>query len=199
MEVRFSKNWVEFEKELNSLDRFVIDFVSVLDKLGIRYVLVSGYVAILFGRSRTSEDIDLIIEKMDFNGFLGFWKGIKDRFECIITDDPANAYKDYLTTNHSIRFARKGTFIPNMEIKFPKTDLDEWTLKERKEVIMNKKRLFISPFELQIPFKLFLGSEKDIEDAKHIYKLFKDKLDMRLLNEFNRKLKIEGLFNKYLR
>lgn len=48
-------------------------------------------------------------------------------------------------------------------------------------------------------FKLYLGSEKDIEDAKHIYKLFQDKLDMRLLQEFNRKLKTQVLFNRYLK
>ena len=59
--------------------------------------------------------------------------------------------------------------------------------------------MFISQIELQIPFKLFLGSEKDIEDAKYLYSLLKDKLNMELLNEFNRKLKIVDLFNKYIK
>lgn len=58
--------------------------------------------------------------------------------------------------------------------------------------------LFVSPLELQIPFKLFLGSEKDIEDAKHLYNLFKDNLDEKLLFEFIRKFKIEEVFNRYL-
>ena len=86
-----------------------------------------------------------------------------------------------------------------MEIKFPKTDIDMWTLNNRKEVLVNNNQIFISPLELQIPFKLFLGSEKDIEDAKYLYGLFKNNLDMSLLIKFNRKLNIGGLFNKYLK
>jgi len=45
----------------------------------------------------------------------------------------------------------------------------------------------------------FLGSEKDIEDAKHLYKMFQDHLDIELLDDFNRKLKTQVLFNKYLK
>ena len=58
--------------------------------------------------------------------------------------------------------------------------------------------MFISSLELQIPFKLYLGSEKDIEDAKYLYNLFKDKIDLILLKEFNQKFKIQDKFNKYL-
>lgn len=63
---------------------------------------------------------------------------------------------------------------------------------------MNGRRLFISPMELQIPFKLFLGSEKDIEDAKYLYLLFKGKLDKKLLWSFITKLKVEKSFKRYL-
>ena len=58
--------------------------------------------------------------------------------------------------------------------------------------------MFISPLELQIPFKLYLGTEKDIEDAKHLYLLFKTELDLDALKEFNRKLKVEEAFSEYL-
>lgn len=71
-------------------------------------------------------------------------------------------------------------------------------MENKKKVLLNKKLLYISPLELQISFKLFLGSEKDIEDAKHLYELFEDKLDKEILAEFNKKLKIEGVFEKYL-
>ena len=198
MELRFSGEKIEFEKELNLLDKFVIDFTSILNKLNIKYVIVSGYVSIIFGRNRSSEDIDMIIEKITLQKFKELWKEIEKNFECIITESPDNAYNEYLEKKSSIRFSRKGEFIPNMEIKFPKTEIDLWTLFNSKEVILNKNKIFISKIELQIPFKLFLGSEKDIEDAKYLYNLFKDKLDLVLLQEFNRKLKIEALFNKYI-
>jgi hypothetical protein len=199
MNIKYSKNRIEFEKELNALDKFVIDFTFILNKLNIKYVIVSGYVSILFGRSRTSEDIDLIVEKLNFDKFRKLWKNVYKKFECIIEKNSEHAYKEYLLTGHAIRFSKKDKFIPNIEMKFPKIDLDFWVLEERREVLLNNYKLFISPLELQIPFKLFLGSEKDIEDAKHLYSIFKDKLDLELLQEFNRKLKIEKLFNKYLK
>jgi hypothetical protein len=110
-----------------------------------------------------------------------------------------DAYNQYLLANLSVRFSEKGKFIPNIEFKFPKNELDEWTLQERKEVSLNNHRIFISPLELQIPFKLYLGSEKDIEDAAHLYSIFKDELDLNLLREFTRKLKIIDSANKYLK
>ena len=90
-------------------------------------------------------------------------------------------------------------FIPNVELKFPKIALDKWGIDNKRKVILNDNDLFISPLELQIPFKLYLGTEKDIEDARFLYTLLKENLDIPLLEEFNRKLKIEKVFNRYLR
>lgn len=154
---------------------------------------------ILFGRSRNSEDVDIIIEKLTFKQFDELWGELGKDFECIITGDPKEAYDDYLSAKHSVRFSIKKQFIPNMEMKFPKNDLDVWTLEKKWRVFMNGRRLFISPMELQIPFKLFLGSEKDIEDAKYLYLLFKGKLDKKLLWSFITKLKVEKSFKRYLR
>jgi hypothetical protein len=87
-----------------------------------------------------------------------------------------------------------------MEFMFPKAqDLDNWVLNNRLEVILNGISLKISPIELQIPYKLFLSSSKDIEDARHLYLIFKDKLDNSLFSQFLIKLDKEGRFNKYLR
>ena len=198
MNITFTEKKIVFDKELNSLDKFVIDFTAILNQLKIKYVIISGYVSILFGRNRSSEDIDIFIEKLDFSVFSRLWEQLNKEFVCIITDNPKAAYEDYLINGLAIRFARKDCFIPNMEIKFTKTELDNWAIKNSKEVLVNNNKLLISSIELQIAFKLFLGSEKDIEDAKYLYVLFKDKLDKRLLSDFNRKLNISDMFNRYL-
>lgn len=99
----------------------------------------------------------------------------------------------------SIRFSRKDQPIPNIEFMFPKAeDLDNWVLKNGKQVQLNRQILKISPIELQIAYKLFLGSEKDIEDARHLYQLFKEDLNQKLLTQFLLKLDKKGLFNRYL-
>ena len=55
-------------KVLNELDKFTIEFISILEKY-TPYVIVSGYVSILLGRSRASEDVDLLIPLMSFDKF----------------------------------------------------------------------------------------------------------------------------------
>ena len=199
MEIKYSDEKIDFEKELTSLDKFTINFCFVLNKLKIKYVIVSGYVSILFGRNRSSEDIDFIIERINLEKFKELWRELNKNFECIISEDCNWAYKNYLNESCSIRFSEKRKFVPNIEIKFPKTELDEWTLDNRMQVFLNKQLLFISRIEVQIPFKFFLGSEKDIEDAKYLYEIFNEKIDIELLMEFNRKLNIEDLFDKYIK
>lgn len=199
MDIKYSDKEIIFEKNLNDLDKFTISFTSVLNKLKIKYVVVSGYVSILFGRNRSSEDIDLIIEKINFEKFKELWKELEEEFECVITEDCKKSYDDYLAEGYSLRFSEKGKFVPNMEVKFPKTELDRWTLDNRLKILFNKNLLFISKIEVQIPFKLFLGSEKDIEDARYLYEIFYNKLNNKLMSDFNRKLNIEHLFNKYIK
>ena len=119
--------------------------------------------------------------------------------ECINAFSAKEAYHSYLLEGIPIRFSKKNEFIPNFEIKFPKIELDKWTLSERKKVIINNYELFISPIELEIPYKLYLGSDKDIEDARFLYKIFKNYLDVSLLNEFNQKLKTNKLFIRFIK
>ncbi len=190
MEIDIKNDKIIFNRELSLLDRFVLDFTDYLIKCNIKYVIISGYVAILFGRSRISEDVDILIEHISFENFLRFWSGIDKHYECLNTANPYEAYNDYLENHHALRIAKKGNFIPNVELKFVKNDLDRYSLENRRLVKIAARSLYISPLELQIPYKLFLGSEKDIEDARFLFKLFKDRLNIALLRMFLTELKV---------
>ncbi len=198
MELDISSNKITLDKDLNELDNLVIEFTRILDRNRINYVLVSGYVSILFGRSRSSEDIDLIARRVSKEKFFTLWKALSRSFECITTGNPTNAYENYLMERSVVRFSKKELFIPNMEFKFPKTDLDDWAVKNAKKVILNGNLIRISPIELQIPYKLFLGSEKDIEDARYLYKIFGETMDKDLFEYFLKNLDKEDRFNEYL-
>jgi len=199
MEFEFTKDGIIFEKVFNDLDDFVFGFMEILDSGNIGYVIVSGYVSILFGRSRSSEDVDMIIQDLGLEGFKKLWDKLLETYECHNTEDPIEAYNEYLKTGHAIRFSLKNNFIPNMEVKHPKTSLDEWVLENRKKTVVNGKTVYISPLELQIPYKLFLGSGKDIEDARHLHTLFKDKLEKDILEDFTKKLGVGEASRKYLK
>lgn len=175
------------------MDKLVIRFTRVLDRLGVDYVIISGYIAILFGRSRNTEDVDLFISQMPPEKFTALWNALEaEGFECIITSDPQNAYNDYLQDKLALRFAVKGTLEPNFEVKFPKTDLNRYSLENKVVVEIGRQRLNTSRMELQIAFKLYLGSDKDIEDAVHLWELFKSHLDKKLLRAFAERLKVTG-------
>lgn len=62
----------------------------------------------------------------------------------------------------------------------------------RIRVVVNAKHsMYISPIELQIAFKLWLGSDKDYEDARYIYNVFKAHIDAEKLREFITELHIK--------
>ena len=197
MEIEFGKQTMKFNKELNALDMLAIDFCRVLNPIGISYVIISGYIAILFGRNRASEDIDIFIEKMDKAKFSKLWNSLKENSFICINADVDEAFS-LLEDGLAPRFAKTGEAMPNMEVKFPKTDLDFYSLKNRIKVDLNQNILYIGPLELNIAFKLFIGSEKDIEDARFQYKLFQEKLDTEKLKFFINQLKVTERAEKYL-
>ena len=180
------KKEIVLGRKINDLDKFVLDFVSLLEE----YVIVSGYVSILTGRSRATEDVDLLIPELNKAKFENIWDKLYSKgFECLNTSISGEAYnslKDY-----AIRFSRKGKPIPNMEFKIIKNDIDRYSFEHKIKVRLKEGLLLISPLEMQIAYKLYLGSEKDIEDAKHLYILFKDKLNKVELLSLAGQLKVE--------
>ncbi|MFH0955057.1 MAG: nucleotidyltransferase [Candidatus Micrarchaeota archaeon] len=192
MEFTFSKRKIVFNRPLSELDRLVLKFVKVLEKQKVEYVIISGYVAILFGRSRNTEDVDLFIEELDFAKFESLWNALNESgFECINAENAKEAFEDYLNEKLAILFAEKGSFEPNFELKFPKSKYNRYSLENKIEVVLNKEPLMVSELELQIAFKLSLGSDKDFEDCRHLFNVFKDYLNMDLLKSHISELRVE--------
>jgi len=185
------KNTIKLDRELNELDKFVISFIKILEKY-TNYVIISGYVSILLGRSRATEDIDIFTKKLDKDNFLKLYDDLDNSgYWCLNTSDSNEAY-NHLNDGLAIRFALKETAIPNFEIKFAKKPTDLMSLREHLVVITKEGNLNISSLEMQIAFKRhYLKSDKDLEDANHIETLFKDKIDYKLIEEYRKFIKNE--------
>ena len=97
----------------------------------------------------------------------------------------------------AIRVAKKGDAVPNLKMKYQKNDLDHSSLEHPLKVSVSGNNLLVSQLEIQIPFKLWLGSDKDIEDAVHIYELFKEKLNKTLMARAAEKLNVKKEMEKY--
>ncbi|MAG01865.1 hypothetical protein CMI42_00870 [Candidatus Pacearchaeota archaeon] len=192
MEYDKEKKEIRTTKILNELDKFTIEFIDIAKKF-VDYVIVSGYVAILLGRTRASEDVDLLIPQMKKETFVDLWEKLKSEgFECLNTTNIDGAFS--MLDEHAIRFA-KGLPIPNIEFKIIKTDLDKHALDNKLKVILDDYFLYVSPIELQIACKLYLGSQKDLEDAKHLHDIFKDKINKGELLDFIKELDVKDRFD----
>ncbi|MBS3167185.1 hypothetical protein J4403_03175 [Candidatus Woesearchaeota archaeon] len=184
------KRQITLNRELNKLDELTLIFTQILKKY-TGYVIISGYVSILLGRARATEDIDVFIKKLDKKKFFELWAELENKnFWCLNTDDVDEAYA-YLIEGLGIRFAEKKNSIPNFEVKFSKNLLEQKNFEDFIKVKLKQGEVNISSLERQIAIKkYYLKSEKDIEDALHIEELFKDKLDYSKINKIKSEISI---------
>jgi len=188
-----NKNKIKLDKEINELDKFVFRFVDILKK-HTDYVIISGYVAILLGRSRSTEDVDIFIKEIGFESFNRFYNELKiNGFWCLNAEDTHEIF-DYLSQGLAARFALENQTVPNFEVKFARKPLDKESFEDRITAVTELGDFYISSLERQIAFKrYYLKSDKDIEDAEHIESVFKDNLDREKINKYRRLLAKNGI------
>ena len=179
-----SSSIIQVDRELSDLDLFTIGFTRIL-KACSDYVIVSGYVSILLGRARVSEDIDIIVPKIEYPTFCKLLKALKQNgFYCLNAEKEKEIY-DYIRNNFAVRFAKVNTAIPNIELKFAKNKVDEISLSKKITVKLNNAELVISHLEMQIAFKeVVLKSPKDMEDARHLRNVAKQHLNNGLIKKY---------------
>lgn len=91
-----------------------------------------------------------------------------------------------------MRVTVEGIVIPNFVLKFAESELDKYSMDNRVAVVFDDERMYVPPIELQIAYKLYLGGEKDIEDAMYLWEVFKEHLDLSLLHKFTEILGVKG-------
>jgi len=178
-------------KVITTLDTFVASIVDIIEEY-TNYVIVSGYVAILFGRARGTEDIDLLVRQIDRDTFHRLFENLTRRGYYFLNSPNEGELYSKLRDGLCVRIAKEEKIIPNIEMKFGKNSIDHYALDHRRSVEFDGMRLFTSPFELQIAYKLFLGSDKDIEDAVYLWEIFREILDRNLLQVCTGKLAVTG-------
>ena len=171
-------------KNRTILETFAEDFCRVVDK-HCKYIICSGFVAIAHGRTRGTEDIDMIIRKLSKGEFISLHNDfIKGGFDCMQSNDAEKIFRDYLSMNLSVRYTRKDEFLPEMEIKFSKDKLDEEQLETRQKLEFTGLNVYFSSIESNIAFKEeLLKAEKDLEDARHLRIIYEGKIDEDKINK----------------
>lgn len=184
---------IVMERELNDLDIFVKKFLDIL-KRHSDYLVVSGYVSISTGRTRGTEDIDIIIPVMGKEKFISLYDDLeKSGFWCFQGDNPENLH-DYVKNMESLRFALKDEMFPNVELIFFNN-----TKRRKIYEFEHPQKIRIQDFEFKIPpieFEILykekvLGGKKDMEDAKHLRVFFSDIISDERFDEYRKLMEDE--------
>ncbi|MFW9915579.1 MAG: DUF6036 family nucleotidyltransferase [Candidatus Thorarchaeota archaeon] len=153
----------------------------------IDYVLIGGLAATIFGRPRTTMDIDVIIENNEESIKKLQITLRKDGFDFnedeILIAINEKSHCSIFHNNFPFRIDLQGIYSP----------LDERSFQHRIEMSILDLETFIEKPEDLIVAKLVYGSQRDLEDAKGIFLRQGDKLDLEYIRIFAAK---EGVNNK---
>jgi len=163
------------ERSANELDELAIEFSELLSRLDIEHVFIAGYVAILTSRARATDDIDVLIERLPENDITelvesldesGYWRPAV----------PLDEMYGNLSSGTNIWVAPDNQMTPHPKVKFPTDEFDRASLSNAIDAHVADATIPVGPLELQIAYKLYLGSRTDFEDAAHLYTLFRESL-----------------------
>jgi hypothetical protein len=173
----------------NYLIEFCENFCKILEKFA-NYIVVSGFFVICSGRSRGTEDIDIIMESIEFESFKKLFAELqKHDFTCLQSSNPQEVY-DYLTALVPIRIIHAQNLIPNIELKFVKDALDRYQMSTRKIFESINQHIYFSSVEANIAFKeVLLKSPKDLDDAKHLRIIYAEIISEAEIDKFKQMIK----------
>lgn len=186
------------EREPNHLDELAIGFSEILGRFDIEHVYIAGYVSILTGRARSTEDVDVLIERIDEAIAVelaetldekGFWGPAM----------PLTSMYEMLDNGDNVWVAPTDQVTPHLEVKFARDEFDRASLQNAITARIGDDTISIGPLELQIAYKLHLNAQKDVEDAVHLYTLFEESLSAPRLEEWVTRLDVEAEYERLKR
>ena len=177
-------------EDRNILDSFTLDFCNTVEKY-CKYVIVSGFFAIVTGRSRGTEDIDILVEKINLEIFKQLHLELLEEFELLSPiEDIQELYEDYVSKYIPIRYIRRNELFPNMEFKMCKNSVEHKAILNRKKYSQIDLDIFLPEIEQQIAFKeVVLMSQKDVEDSNHLRVFFREEINENVIENYKKEFK----------
>lgn len=197
--MELSDDTLTISRELSELDKDVLEFTQVLDDCNVEYVIVSGYIAILTGRSRSTEDIDVILESLTESEIEELVSELKRRGYWGMSM-PLDQMYSMLSQGDRLRIAEEDEIYPNFETWFVSKDVEREALSNSLTVMFDEGQINISPLELQIAYKLRLAqgagslTGKDFEDALHLYLTFEERFNREQLETYVEAFGVEDYY-----
>ena len=170
----------------NQLIQHLKELCLFLDNAGIEYMLVGGLAVGIWGEPRATVDIDFLVS-FSKNDFAVLSKKLSDSNAFIsihgkpITFERISLLRATLKSN------------PDLNVDFLFAD-DEF----KKDALSRRQTINIADFTVNIPtpedlilLKLIGNREQDLLDAKKIFEMQKEHLDMEYLQKWSKRLQVK--------
>ncbi len=180
---------IEVKSGITELDELVGELVSRLDRY-TKYVIVSGYIAILLGMERPTQDVDVVVSGFKSKeAFYEFLHGLRELGWETIPSNLDELYFLLEERNETINiFTNKQWYFDFKKAR------NKWAkLSLENPIIIRKENLSfkVAPPEIQIPYKVWLGSDKDLKDAAYLYERLKPIIDRNAMLEIAREMGVD--------
>ncbi|MBU7009076.1 MAG: hypothetical protein HXS46_00180 [Theionarchaea archaeon] len=161
---------------MRRFERMILDFLNVLERMGIDYVIIGGVAVSSWGNPRTTTDLDVIValknENMD-----ELCRNLHEAGFSIDKNDLEDSFKE--KTHFSI-FDKYSEY--HADVKGVYDKFDALTVRNRVLVPYEGHNMCIASAEDTIAHKLLFGGYQDVKDAESIL-LRQSELDMGYLEE----------------
>ena len=179
--------------------KLLVKIAKILNKLRIPYIITGGYAVSIWGRPRSTFDIDAVIELPE-SGIDALARALRGISEI--------SYIDESMMESAVK--RRGEF--NFIHGESGIKVDFWVLKDdsfdvsriKRRIpkrILGEKVYFISPEDLilsKLEWYQKSQSTRHLEDIESILKISGEKLDMRYLKEWAQRLRVSKILEKVI-
>jgi len=175
----------------------LVKVADILRELDIPYIVTGGMAVMVWGRPRFTADIDMVIELKP--------KDIDKLVTTLSTLGEAsyidrNMIKDALKHEGEFNFIHGETGIKVDFWVLEKKPFELSRIKRRvAKTVLSQKVYFISPEDLilsKLQWHQKTESSKHLEDAESVFKILDEKLDMKYLRQWAKKLKVLDALKK---
>ena len=193
--MHFEDGVLVIDRELSEFDRRAFAFFELLDEVGIDYLVVSGYLLLLTGRQRMTEDVDLILS-VQTSDRLDELATRLDEEGYVANPPPLDRLPEFIEDGH-VGVHAEGARVPTFDLSLGKTELERDAFADSLHVEVDDQSLQVTAFEQQIAYILSMlhdpsdHTAMDFLDALHLYRLFEDQLDMDSLRSYAHRLNAE--------
>jgi hypothetical protein len=175
------------------LEDFIKTVIWCLEESKIKYVLVGGVAAIIYGRPRTTTDVDIVVDNVNIDDIKRLEKVLKAHGFSLQENEILDAVNE---RSHCSIFLKD--YLYRIDIQGTYSPLDLRSLNNRLLMKIYDQNTYIEKAEDLIIAKLVFSSPQDYEDVHSILLRQKDNLDFIYLESVAKLENVEEQLQKIL-